>query len=119
MARPLNGPSPVTGDFGLLDDFSTTWANDLLLAAYLPQRFSGDQGVLVVTTPTLYVLVALDDLLRAPIAELEPGVLGRGGEERLQVVAPLSRRGLVRFDAGVVTAVEQQRPRLDLGGLRQ
>ena len=46
---------------------------------------------------------------------LEPGVLGGGGEERLQVVAPLGRRGLVRFDAGVVAAIEQQRPRLDLG----
>src|SRR5271163_1796328 len=44
----------------------------------------------------------------------KPGVLGGGREERFQVVAPLSRRGLVRLDAGVVAAVEQQRPRLDL-----
>ena len=46
--------------------------------------------------------------------DLEPGVVGGRGEERLEVVAPLRRGVLVRLDAGVLAAVEQQRPRLDL-----
>ena len=43
---------------------------------------------------------------------LEPGVVGGGGEECLEVVAPVRGRVLVGFDPGVLAAVEQQRPRL-------
>src|ERR1700759_321980 len=56
---------------------------------------------------------------RAEIIALEPRVLCGGGQECLEIVAPLRRRGLVGLDAGVVAAVEQQRPRLDLGRLGQ
>src|ERR1700744_82487 len=51
---------------------------------------------------------------RAGVIALQPGVLGGRGEECFQVVAPLRGRGLVRLDAGVVAAIEQQGPRLDL-----
>src|ERR1700759_844612 len=51
--------------------------------------------------------------------ELQPGVLGGRGEECLQVVTPLRGRGLVRLDAGVVAAIEQQGSRLDFRYLGQ
>src|ERR1700722_4958218 len=38
----------------------------------------------------------------------EPGVLGGRRQEGFQVITPLRRCGLVRLDAGVVAAVEQQ-----------
>jgi hypothetical protein len=40
---------------------------------------------------------------------LEPGVVGGGGEKRLQIVTPLRGCVLVGLDPGVLAAVEQQR----------
>src|SRR5580693_10543038 len=50
---------------------------------------------------------------------LQPGVLSGRCQKRLQVITPLRRRGLIRLDAGVVAAVEQQWSRFDLGYLRE
>lgn len=60
-----------------------------------------------------------DPRLTPHLAALQPGVLGRGGEERFQVVAPLGRGGLIGLDTGVLAAIEQQRARLDLRRLRK
>ena len=43
---------------------------------------------------------------------LEPGVVGGGGEERLEIVAPVRGTRLVGLDTGVVASIEQQGPRL-------
>src|ERR1700722_20057753 len=73
-------------------------------------------------TPVSVALSKNQDRYRSTVTRphrSEPGVLGGRGEECFQVVTPLRGRGLVRLDAGVVAAIEQQRSRLDFRYLGQ